>query len=241
MIVVLSGEGPTDIGCCNINDSCSIPDFTAGPMTVLIDELIDQKLNYSPLAVSPSTYRYYSERALSNRAKARKKDRPFILSGKKHAQETGYFHINAWMLGEIAVELEQAEDDKSIAILFRDSDGTNSSKRDHWQVRHDSIESGFKRANYERGVPMVPRPKSEAWLLCAAKSTPYQNCDQLENLPGNDNSPNSAKGELDKALNNQTSARNLVQWLQSIGFDHNAVAIQMPSFEAFRDRLIAVL
>jgi hypothetical protein len=208
-------------------------------MTILIDELIDHKLKYSPLATSPSTYRYYSERALSKRAKSRK--RSFALAGKKHAQETGYFYINAWMLGEIAIELEQTETDKSIAVLFRDSDGTNSSERDHWQLRNDSMESGFKRANYERGVPMIPRPKSEAWLLCAAKATPYQNCNQLEDLPGNDNSPNSAKGELEKALNNQTSAQQLVTWLQHANFDHDSVARQMPSFEAFKDRIIAVL
>lgn len=108
MIVVLSGEGPSDIGCCNIAiDSCSDQNFSAGPMTVLIDNLIEQRLNYRPLEVAPSTYRYYSERALSSRARARKGNRPIMFSGKKHAQETGYFHINAWMLGEIAIELEK--------------------------------------------------------------------------------------------------------------------------------------
>ncbi|UVL12217.1 MULTISPECIES: hypothetical protein [Pseudomonas] len=242
MIVLLSGEGPTDLGCCNIAaESCSDENFSVGPMTILIDNLIEQSLNYRPLEVAPNTYRYYSERALANRARARRRNRPLMLSGKKHAQETGYFHINAWMLGEIAVELELAEEDKSIAVLFRDSDGTNSSKSDHWRVRYQSMITGFQRADYERGVPMVPRPKSEAWLLCAAKRVPYQNCGHLEDLPGNDNSPNSAKGQLETALNNQTSAQNLVDWLQRVEFDDICVADQMPSFNFFRERLLEVL
>lgn len=242
MIVVLSGEGPTDLGNCNnATGACSDQTYSPGPMTVLIDKIIEQRLNYSPLQVAPSTYRYYSERALASRAKARRGNRPFMLSGKKHSQETGYFHINAWMLGEIAIELEQAEEDKSIAILFRDSDGTNTSKSDHWKLRHESMVSGFKRADYERGIPMVPRPKSEAWLLCAAKHDPYQNCERLEELPGNDSSPNSAKGQLDVALNNSTSAQDLVNWLKNIDFDNVAVASQMPSFDFFRKRLLEVL
>lgn len=242
MIVVLSGEGPTDIGCCNIaTGSCSSPNFIPGPMAVLIDNLIEQKHGYSPLAVAPSIYRYYSEQALASRARARKGNRPFMFSGKKHGQETGYFHINAWMLGEIALELEENEGDESIAVLFRDSDGTNSSRLDLWQSKHTSMESGFKRANYERGIPMIPRPKSEAWLLCAAKKDPYQNCDQLESLPGNDNSPNAAKAQLDLALNNSTSAQSLVSWLQKNTFNSNAAARQMPSYAAFKDRALQVL
>lgn len=88
---------------------------------------------------------------------------------------------------------------------------------------------------------MVPRPKSESWLLCAAKQNPYQNCEHLEELSGNDNAPNSAKDQLNIALNNQTSAKNLVHWLQSIDFDDNSVAEQMPSFDFFRKRLFEVL
>lgn len=30
---------------------------------------------------------------------------------------------------------------------------------------------------------MVPRPKSEAWLLCALKPNPYQHCAALEEAP----------------------------------------------------------
>ncbi|MEN0104994.1 MAG: hypothetical protein AAGC84_01065 [Pseudomonas sp.] len=210
-------------------------------MTVLIDDLIDQAYGYSPLANTPAIYRYYSEHSLARRAQLRKGNRPFILAGKKHQQETGYFYINAWMLGEIALGLEEAEDDMSVAVLFRDSDGTNSSRADLWQVKYDSMESGFKRANYERGVPMLPRPKSEAWLLCAAKPNPYQHCGQLEELPGNDNSPHSAKRQLDAALNNLTSTQNLVAWLQANRFDSDSAAGQMHSYAAFKNRFLAVL
>ncbi len=242
MIVVLSGEGPSDIGCCNnASNSCSAPDFIPGPMTILIDNLVEERHGYSPLTAAPNIYRYYTEQALASRAKARKGNRPFMLSGKKHGLETGYFYLNSWMLGEIALELEQDEGDESIAILFRDSDGTNSSRADLWHVKYTSMESGFKRANYERGVPMLPRPKSEAWLLCAAQKKPYQNCHLLESLPGNDNSPNAAKGQLDLALNNLTSAQNLVNWLRDNAFNSDAAAQQMPSYAAFKERILEVL
>lgn len=242
MIVVLSGEGPTDLGCCNTGTGvCSSPNFIPGPMTVLVDNLIDQKQGYSPLAVAPTIYRYYSKQVLVARAKARKGNRPVMLTGRKHAQETGYFYVNAWMLGEIALELEGEEEDESVAVLFRDTDGTNSSRLDLWQAKHTSVESGFKRANYERGIPMIPRPKSEAWLLCAAKNNPYQNCEQLENLSGNDNSPNAAKAQLDVALNNLTSAQDMVNWLQGATFNSASAAQQMPSYAAFMNRALDVL
>ena len=50
MIVVLSGEGAADIGACtNQQGLCSGSDFLPGPMTVLIDQALEQKIGYSIL------------------------------------------------------------------------------------------------------------------------------------------------------------------------------------------------
>jgi len=50
-----------------------------------------------------------------------------------------------------------------------------------------------KELDDDRGVAMIPKPKSEAWLLCALKNKPYESCEKLEDRSGNDDSPNSLK------------------------------------------------
>jgi len=236
MIVLLSGEGPTDLGRCNNSQGqCSGVDFDVGPMTLLLDRLIESsRFGYSLLDF-PEAYRYVSETALAQRVADRKRQkRNTFLVGKKHGEETGYFYINAWMLGEIAQEHEAEANDMAVAVLFRDGDGTRSAKSGIWRDKWNSMKQGFLRAQFERGVPMLPKPKSEAWLLCAAKPNPYQNCADLENaLSGNDDSPNSAKKQLGDILPD-TSAEGLKTWVETaLDIDR----IDMPSFNQFKQSL----
>lgn len=236
MIVLLSGEGPTDLGQCNnAQGQCTGADFEGGPITVLLDRLIENSpLGYSLFDI-PEAYRYVDENALEQRVSDRKRQRKKAsLVGKKHGEETGYFYVNAWMLGEIAQEHEAEANDAAVAVLFRDCDGTRSTKPGIWQAKWDSMEAGFRRAQFERGVPMLPKPKSEAWLLCAAKPNPYQNCADLENtLSGNDASPHSAKKQLGDILPD-TSASGLKTWVETaLDIDR----IDMPSFNQFKQSL----
>ena len=83
---------------------------------------------------------------------------------------------------------------------------------------------------------MLPKPKSEAWLLCAAKSYAYRGCDKLEDLSGNDDSPNSVKNKLDAAFNGHKSVAEQCEWLENNHFDEDR-ASAMPSFKAFREKL----
>ncbi|MFI3158215.1 MAG: hypothetical protein QX199_18890 [Methylococcaceae bacterium] len=237
MIVILSGEGPTDLGQCNNAQSiCSDEQFQVGPMAVLVDQMLQQLLNYSPRTI-PGVFQYVSELALKDRESIRKNEnRKVSLVGKKRDQETGYFYINAWMLGDIALERETTCKDKAIAILFRDCDGTRSTKAVLWAAKWKSMVDGFKRSKFTRGVPMLPKPKSEAWLLCTAKNQAYQGCDKLEDLPGNDDSPNSAKNKLDEAFGEHKSTVELCEWLENNPFDVDR-ASAMPSFKAFQDEL----
>ncbi|PEH37329.1 hypothetical protein CRM94_22555 [Burkholderia gladioli] len=240
MKIFLSGEGPTDLGCCNTAAAtCEGGEFTEGPMTVLIDSVIEQRYKYSPLEIDKATYRFVSKTHLIQLAKENR--RGMALPGKKHGINTGYFYVNAWMLGKIAKEYSEATADFCIAILFRDADGTNSSPKNLWKTKLDSMTSGFARAQYNHGVPMLPKPKSEAWILCAAQDLPYQNCEALEDLPGNDDAPDSAKSRLDTVMAGRTSAADVSEWLQENGFNHETTAEQMPSFREFRSRLIEVL
>lgn len=238
MLMVLSGEGVSDLGQCNNGQGhCVGTDFQKGAMTLIINQMLEAspKVGYSLLDTTPDSFHYISEEQLSVYAKKRK-GRSMSLVGKHHHQETGYFYINAWMLAKITQEIETDQNDKAIAILFRDTDGTNSTANTLWLNKWQSMGDGFKRAEFERGVAMLPKPKSEAWLLCAIQNK-YQHCAALEDLSGNDNAPNSAKQQLYAALNGHSSAQEVYDWLANNGFNADAVAGQMPSFGAFKDEL----
>lgn len=239
MLIVLSGEGPSDLGqCSNAQGICQQPEFVPGPMATLVDSVLATRLYHSPLTDTPDRYHYVSERGLQDLILRRKQSHgSFAFAGKKHAQETGYFHVNAWMLGLWTRKLEQQENDSAIAVLFRDSDGSRSTEKGLWSKKHQSMVSGFQRAGLgDRGVPMLPKPKSEAWLLCAIKNN-YQHCHAMEDLPGNDDAPQPAKAILQETMDGDSSAQAVNDWLASNGFDHDASAAQMPSYQAFYERL----
>lgn len=240
MIVVLSGEGSTDLGQCgNAQNICEDTDFQMGPMTVLLDQLLATRLDYSHRSIQGG-YQYVGEAGLKIREKLRKNDsRKVSLVGKKRDQETGYFYINAWMLAEIAKDIENERNDKVIAVLFRDCDGTRSSQAELWDAKWNSMVNGFNRAEFSRGVPMLPKPKSEAWLLCAAKPG-VQNCSSFEVVSGNDDSPNAAKNQLDQAFGGHKSGKEICEWLDENPIDEER-ASSMPSFKAFRDKLDVAL
>ncbi len=238
MIVVLSGEGKSDLGYCNNSQGqCQTPDFIAGPMTWLVDHIMARRLQYSMLDMTPSQYIYIGERQLKV-LEQKRGGKKISLPGKKREQETGYFYINAWMLGEEALRLQEERGEPVIAILFRDCDGTNSAPPGMWHSKWKAMVGGFLRSRLdERGVPMLPKPKSEAWLLCAAKPHPYQHCAALEEMSGNDNSPRDIKEALKVAHGSQLSGTQHVDWLAEHGYDDEAAAAQMPSLQQFRERL----
>ena len=209
-------------------------DFIPGPMTVIIDQMLVALLGYSMRELPDSLY-FISETLLAERSKKL----PMRLKpsrSKKMGSETGYYHSNAMALGDVAKELELEASDNAIAVLFRDCDGTRSAPASLWQTKWESMCCGFRRSEFLRGVPMLPKPTSEAWLLCAAQNQAYQNCDQLEGLPGNQASPNHPKKKLDEAFGEHKSAAELCEWLDGIAFD-SVRAESMPSFKAFKDEL----
>jgi hypothetical protein len=244
MIVVLSGEGSSDLGQCeNAQSLCRIPEFIPGPMTVIVDKIIKASFDYSLLEVAQDRYLYISEERLRDLAAQRKRaGNGVVLTGKKTGRETGYFQINAWMLGQEALRLQEAEGDQAIAVLFRDGDGTRSSPVAHWDKKVESMNEGFKRSGLGLcGVPMMPKPKSEAWLLCAARPNAYRDCAFLEARSGNDKSQNSLKDELSAILQGDASAYRQVEWLIDNGLDHIALADEMKSFADFSNRLQGAL
>ncbi len=237
MFFLLSGEGITDMGAAKAATTiCEGDDFIVGPMAIVVEKIVEARHNYSIL---DGACGFISEDSVAHRGselKATKKQ--LRLPGKKQAKETRYFFNNARILARFAKERATALDDEVVAVLFRDSDGTASAGRGEWDAKRESMLDGFEEEGFDNGVPMIPKPKSEAWLICAWKQQPYQGCDVLEERSGNDNSPNNLKDELAELLDGEVSPDSLCEMVnQSFDIDR----ITMPSFKAFRERLDEVI
>jgi|SaaInlV_120m_DNA_4_1040238.scaffolds.fasta_scaffold03863_5 hypothetical protein len=234
MYLLLSGEGPGDIGACNPSaESCDTDTFKAGPMAWIVDQLIESFLGYDFSHFQTERVSFVSEAYLaSHRQKPVKK--AMSLRGKKKPIETKYFFENARALATAAKFKADEVDEDVIAVLFRDSDGTASAGRGNWRDKRNSMINGFKVEEFELGVPMVPKPKSEAWLLCSVKNNPYQGCDNLEEESGNDKAPNPLKKQLSDALKGNFSTSDLNTLVQEKIDLHQ---IKMPSFNAFKNNL----
>lgn len=236
MILILSGEGSTDLGSCKIPaercENNELNNYIEGPLLTIINNIFQEVLHYS-IKDCPETIVYIPEGSLTRRAKSQSGKRKLNLRSAKKGPETKYFFTNAQMLGQIAKEIELEKESPSIAILFRDADGTHRTPPNDWQLKFDSIINGFLEAKYYTGVPMLPKPKSEAWLLAACRPPFYQNCAELENLPGNDDAPYPIKQMIEEHLGQEPNTENLRTWLDQNGYDHKKVATQMPSFSQF--------
>jgi hypothetical protein len=169
MILMLSGEGKTDMGQMVPTDRGMR--FEPGPMAWIVDRLIEKRLDYSPIEVYEAGgdgICFIDETELNERGK---KD-PAILPGIKRGKGTAYFVRNANTLGIMAKAMQKETGTEVIAVLFRDTDKTNAAARTLWQEEYDSIQLGFQRAEFTRGVAMLPLPKSEAWLFMCPQTEP---------------------------------------------------------------------
>lgn len=233
MFFLLSGEGPTDMGAGKADTMiCEGEDYNIGPMAIIVAKIVEARQQYSILEGGCG---FVSETMLVARAgelKAAKKG--MQLPGKKRAKETQYFFSNARLLARFAKDEANKRNDDVVAVLFRDADTTASAGRGEWDDKRQSMLDGFIEEGFANGVPMIPKPKSEAWLICAWKSHPYQGCEALEDRSGNDTSPNSLKRELRTILDDDVTSEMLCEKAnQSFDIDK----IMMSSFKAFRERL----
>lgn len=234
MILLVSGEGPSDIGSCraDVGWTCEGTAFQPGPMAWFVDKLVESHWGYSPLAASSCVF--ISEHALAHHCREQKMGT--TLPGKKKAIETAYFFKNARGLARLAKARASRDKCPVAAILFRDCDGTRSSQKSLWADKVNSMEAGFEAENFRLGVAMVPKPKSEAWLLCAVQDVKYQNCARFEDISGNDASPNSAKDLLDQTLQGRERCFGDVCGMIEQG-EIDPRQIAMPSFDRFRERM----
>lgn len=239
MYLLLSGEGVGDLGRCNLGlDACVDGEhFQPGPLSWMIDRLVESFQGYEFSHLDYGRAGFVSESYLAlNKPRPRQKIR---LPGPDTPKETHYYYANARALAQAALRLSAEKQDNVIAVLFRDADGTATAGRGDWRAKRASIIRGFADEAYEYGVAMLPKPKSEAWLLCAVKTTPYQHCPQLEDESGNDDSPNSLKKQLAAALSGNDQAEAIADMIKNRGID--VERIDMPSFNVFKEDLRAAV
>jgi hypothetical protein len=239
MYFLFSGEGATDLGEGMPGPVIAEGDaYQHGPMAVFVDQIVEHRHSYSPLGTGHCGY--VSEHHLAARAVELKAAKKAVrLPGAKQPKETRYFFNTARLLSRFAREKATKRGDDVVAVLFRDSDGTASAGRGLWDEERQSMLDGFADEGFARGVPMIPKPKSEAWLICALKANPYEGCEALEERSGNDRSPHSLKAELENILREPASRERLRALVSARAIDFGQ--IQMPSFSAFRTRLEAVI
>lgn len=208
-------------------------------MMMIAAKIVQDYVSY--LLLENGRYGFVAKSVLVEKARVLKqRKKPARLAGIKTPKETAYFYKNARALARCAKEKEQEKKEQIIAVLFRDSDGSVSAGRGAWNDKWMSIMRGFNDEQYDLGVPMLPKPKSEAWLLCALKKVPYQNCAVLENRSGSDNSPNALKKELAQLFQGERPSReDLCNMVDNGSID--PVRIDMPSFNRFKNRLLEVL
>lgn len=238
MYLLLSGEGPSDIGVCRSSAVCDRADFQEGPMAIIVDQLIELNQGFEMSHLVCELVSYVSESYLAENKQPPQR-KAMSLKGKKKPAETKYFFENARALAAIAKHKAIEVNDNVIAVLFRDADGTSSAGRGNWNDKRNSVIAGFNVGDYELGVAMIPNPKSEAWLLCATKQNPYQHCDCLEDESGNDKGKSPLKEQLVKSLVGKTSSFDMAQLINNKQIA--ITRIDMLSFNIFKSDLEKVV
>ncbi|HQC42102.1 MAG TPA: hypothetical protein PLV91_01360 [Verrucomicrobiota bacterium] len=227
MCFILTGEGPSDLGT---EDNGR---FRKGAMTHIVDAIALKGYGRCP------EYHFLNKRDVG---KLKKKNPRIIPYRGREAKPYEEIYLSAFCLGEEA----RHKGESWGVIFFTDTDGTRSERRDDdlWEKKVKAMQLGFDSSDNPYGIPMVPKPKSEAWLMgYYQKGLPeqraYNHCERFEEEPGNDASPNSLKKLLQKALETEGNPYDLIteEELHSVKWEK----IDMPSFNLFRKRLENVL
>ncbi|WP_164102237.1 hypothetical protein [Candidatus Laterigemmans baculatus] len=236
MFFLFSGEGPTDLGVEQAKARvCNAHQFRIGPLAVMVDQLVQRQCKYSVLH---GTHFGYVPKSVVKELESglRKPPKSMRLSGKKRARETLYFFSGARVLAVIAKEVVEETGKEVVVIFFRDAD-KSSAGRGGFLDKRKSMEAGFELESFAKGVPMIPVPTSEAWLICAlSKSNPAKS--PPSKYAGVKKSK-ALKMELEELLGEHPSGERLRELVSNQTID--VEKIDMECFIQFRRRLEEVV
>lgn len=226
MLILVTGEGPTDIGSAESNQLCAPDTWVLGPITLFIEKFvqkhIDPTITIQQIWFAPKKY-------ISNICKEL---RPMAIPSHGCKETEGRKRTRALMAA--ALDLSHKQNEDVLPILFRDTDSKSNALRRHQEIRKSikNISCFTDNDNFFHVCPIVPCPTSEAWLLCALKENYNQNnCRNLETtLSGNSDSPFYAKAILEGIIG-EYSASMLCELIVSGEID--PLRISMSSLENF--------
>lgn len=234
--IIVTGEGVTDLGVSASGVAVAEnEDILVGPMLKVIYKLIRE---YAPgwfvdmhdwNAVIPIPTYLVSR---TERARVSRTLRPNLFQTHLHGKGGIEHSKSAWALATIA-----GERNATLAIYFHDTDGTLSVLRrmpDLQEIISGATKRGFAVAAKVSGVAMVPKPTSEAWLICHAKEDAYSFCQLLEtDLAGNQDSAMRSPKDILKGLRGETNRELLNEIVDEMDLNR----LDMPSFNSFKESL----
>jgi len=229
--ILVTGEGSSDIGGSNNGHSISSgASYNLGPMALLAVRILQKIIpdwNEDNIDFqSPNNWMTcISGNELARQAKGVRKHRPstklrkgFVEHANRATTMAGYAKDNGHQL----------------AFYFHDTDKCN------FDDLHQSIMLGFNGAEGVHGIPMIPKPTSEAWLICGQKQDPYAHCTALETeLSGNDaaSDENAPKKVLARLLGQEATTEQQYEMVTGI----DITRIDMPSYNQFKTDLTTAI
>lgn len=233
--ILVTGEGNSDMGGPTNSQPISTGEsYNLGPMALIAIRLIQRLLpewNEEYLDFnSPNTWvTLISGNELARQTKGIQKHRP-----SKKLQKGFVWHANR----ATQMALYAKENGHQLSIYFHDTDKFN------YEHLHKAVKHGFDYVEGIQGVPMIPKPTSEAWLICGRKEDPYAHCTALEtDLSGNDaashqNAPKKVLGRL-LGLENGREPTTELQYAEAERVDISK--IDMPSYNRFKEDLTSAI
>ena len=179
MRLLLSGEGPTDLG--HEKPSTGGMAFVPGPMAWVVDKLLERHhTKYSLLdahQTGADCVTHIHETAL---AALGKRGSP-LFPGVKFGKGTAFFTRNAQALGLLAKQTCAQEAQPVLAVLFRDGDGVQATSSGEWREKVDSMHRGFAMvadgaAPEVRGMAVVCSADARLRKLRPAGRSFWQRC-----------------------------------------------------------------
>jgi hypothetical protein len=207
-----------------------------GPLTLVVDRLVKERHHYSILDANVVGF---VPRGMLKAVCKNDNLRKIVLPSAKEKKETRFYFLNAMALAYIANNYAKKQKDDVVAILFADTDKSND--RGDYDSKYQSIIDGFKQGSLSRGVPMIAKPVSEAWFLCAIskKRNPNQDCASLENEAYGSGSQHQLKDRLEAELKVKPDREVLCEKMENQELDFTLV--NLPSYLAFKTRLETVI
>lgn len=228
---VLCGEGPTDLYYNEI-------DGNQGPLKDGVDQLLDSFWDDCSYVLFKQVSR--SEIALSDKGKPEKKT-AVVRGAKKKFPNHRFIASSAKYLAQRAnaFAAENEEPEKWGVIYFHDLDANTTFSVDEvYQAYLSAMNDGFESENFSNGVPMIPKTRSESWLLCLLSPDKGSSAKYYEDLPMSDKSPKTGKILLADVLKDSHDESYAIIEDQRDKFDWTS--LRAPSFLVFSERLKAV-